>query len=897
VLLALALVVGLATAAPAVIVCESRDGTPPDETVVHVEIEAPAPGTVFPAAGACSLVVPITGTYYIQAPPTDFDIYIVIDMSGSTSNDSGADVNENGIFGEPADNIYQAEVAAAQNYVRGLDPAHARAAVISFNGTATLRHELSADLASVDAALEAMKMLSPGGGTAYLQAMRMVESEMNTRGDRVNRRQRVVFLSDGQPNEGFDEIHRESLRHADLGLVYDTFALGFTSSASLEDMAITTGGRFTYLPTPGDILGLLPDFVLDVPYAFDHVEDLAGTSGPVDHDPVTGTFEAQATLMPGTNIVTLYLRTDSEPPMRVECAIDLFLDAGLTADAGPDRSACPGEPVLLDASASGVTCPNRQYRWVDCLGVEVCPPSGDPTCLAAGSGTCSPYILEVTCVGEPCVATDMVNILPSPPPDALPAAVPACDLSAQLSCGTPQAGTTYAWDTDLAVDSDGDGSPANDVDLIGCDVRATWPSGSAHDVRLVATFDGSTCASFADLAVPLLPGPVVAPASVTGCARTAQLSCGAPDPGTTYTWDTDLAVDSDGDGSPGNDADATGCDVSAVWPDSGDRGVRVTARDGSGCLAGADLTVPVLADPIAAPSAVVGCAFSAQLSCGTAEAGVSYAWDVDVATDSDGDGDPTNDVDATGCDVPASWPSAGARTARLVATHDDRGCVTAGDVAVDIDEPAALRDIDGGACPGVTVDLSCGTPDPGATYWWDLDASVDADGDGDPANDVDATGCDVMASWPAGGTYEVRGWTRDARGCVAPTTAGLLAIVDDMPPGEVPDLRLRRSSDAVTLSWGSVPAAARYRLVRGTLDFMWSNDDYDHVADPAVGAGACDVTGLREVADPDDAATPDGWYYLVLAAAECSGDGGTGFGWDGRARFPRPGRIVSAGCP
>ena len=37
--------------------------------------------------------------------------------------------------------------------------------------------------------------------------------------------------------------------------------------------------------------------------------------------------------------------------------------------------------------------------------------------------------------------------------------------------------------------------------------------------------------------------------------------CGSPDPSPSYTWDLDLAVDSDGNTVPDDDVDATGCDI------------------------------------------------------------------------------------------------------------------------------------------------------------------------------------------------------------------------------------------------------------------------------------------------------------------------------------------------
>ena len=47
-----------------------------------------------------------------------------------------------------------------------------------------------------------------------------------------------------------------------------------------------------------------------------------------------------------------------------------------------------------------------------------------------------------------------------------------------------------------------------------------------------------------------------------------------------------------------------------------------------------------------------------------------FQWDTDVSVDSDGDGDPTNDVDYMGRWIEISYESGGSKTAKLTVLDD-----------------------------------------------------------------------------------------------------------------------------------------------------------------------------------------------------------------------------------
>lgn len=707
-------VVAVATVAAGAVVCEQVGGPPGEEVTVHLEIVDPSDGALIPPTSGCGTSVTISGTFFVDAPPPLYDFYVVLDASGSAGADSGADVDGDGNLGGPGDTIYLAEIAAAQAFVRALDPAASRVAVIRFNRDATLEHALSADLASVDARLEALKSNGPRWGTSYVDAMNAVEAEVIARGDRARRKQRCIFLSDGVPDENIDQVRTEAQQLADLDVVIDSFALGFPSSNALQEMANITGGTFTSLTNPGDIVALLPSFVPDTSYDFQAAGP--GAPGSVASDLDAGTFTATVPLLPGSNVVTLTLAATGAVPVTVECSLTLEAIEPMEARPQGPALACEGSLARLDASASVVNaCAAPLYRWLDCAGVEVCPPSSDPTCFVDACAGCDTFWLELACAGETCGYREPVTVacgrVAAPLPEAL-----ACWLSAQLSCGGLDPALDVAWDLDAWDDSDGNGIPTDDADLAGCDASASWPT----------------------------PGPRL-------------VTCRATDP-------------------------ATGCSSTATV-------------------------------------------------------------DVSVAS------------------------------------------------------PPDPRPLDGGACPGQGVLLSCGIPEPGAAYWWDLDAAADGDGDGDGTNDADAAGCDVTTSFAGTGLHDVSGWEEDASGCRRLVAAGTLDIDAGARPGETHDLRVSRSGESITLGWTPVPGASDYRALHGTLDSLWLARAYDHAADDDAGRGRCAVGGGRTHADPDDVSAQPDSYYLVTALNPCGGEGPAGQARSSAGDVERPGRIPSPSCP
>ena len=699
---------GFAAGARAQTTCTGSDGAAPVPTTATLSILSPASGSTLTTPG-CALSGEILGRWTITGPQMDHDFYIVIDRSGSTTGDSGADVNGNGILREAADNILRAELAAATAFVEAVPPDHGRVAIITFGSSAVLQQPLGS-VADALAALARLSTLTSSGGTSYTSAMTMVETEVGLRGNPATRQQRCLFLSDGRPGESLSTTDAAARRLAALGVLMDTFALGFDTSAALENMATITGGTFTPLDVPGDIVAVLPWFVPVTPSTFVALHLETGQVVPIDVRD-DGTFSIDVALQLGLNRIRLTLSVGDPPTVTVTCGIDVTLVQSLTADAGPDLVGCAGRPLTLTGMRSFVPCSSPRHRWLDCRGNPVCPPSADPTCLVT-CGSCDRYVLETWCAGEGCPRSDEVLVSCTRVPPPLPVQVRTCGLDVFVSCGPEPPGYESGWDLDQRVDTDRNGDPRDDADLIGCDQSLTLPA----------------------------PGS----ASVS------------------------------------------------AW-----------RRDPAACS-------------IAAPLVI-----------------------------------------SAATELP--------------------------------------RPLDGGACPGEALRLSCGLEPPGGRTEWDLDASTDSDGDGDRGNDADLIGCDVT-TWPADGPHAIRGWSIDAWGCRTLAASGTILVDGSIPPAEAWGLRLSKSAPDLDLRWQPVAAADRYRISRGTLWSLSFERAYDHVVDEPAGSGACAVSGetgtlAGEIAGPDD------FYYLVTSVSDCAGEGPTGFAWTRRVQPRRPPRAPSASCP
>jgi hypothetical protein len=321
---ALALVVA---ALPAVPPASRGAGEPaaPASTPVEILIESPKSGSAIQNRVDQA---PIRGSAVAGGKrPVDFDVMIVIDVSGSTKHASGVDVDRDGEIGvdphlellapgayppdvvstDPHDTILAAEVAAGHALLSTLDAdGRIRVGIVSFSGEmnpvtgARARYDqhdawldvpLTADFRRARAALDAILARGPYGGTNFAAGIRLAVTELaGLSGARSEPRPRakkvVLFLTDGlptfpigsgsTPDAGDTEAALNAARLAHkAGITINTYALGpsaLTNPIAATEVARITLGTFLGVQNPGDIISFLQGVT------FANIEDVVFTN-------------------------------------------------------------------------------------------------------------------------------------------------------------------------------------------------------------------------------------------------------------------------------------------------------------------------------------------------------------------------------------------------------------------------------------------------------------------------------------------------------------------------------------------------------------------------------------------------------------------------------------------
>jgi Mg-chelatase subunit ChlD len=244
--------------------------------------------------------------------PVEFDVMLVVDVSGSTKVASGADVDRDGELGfnpqfelvapgtyapdvvstDPHDTILAAEVAAGQALISNLEgQGRFRVGVISFSGEmnpvtgqrarydqqdAWLEIPLTPDLAAAKAALASILARGPHGGTNFAAGLRLAVQELASLSGaksqpRPAAKKVVLFLTDGlptfpigsgsAPDPGDTEAALNAARLAHkAGITVNTYALGpnaLTNPIAATEVARITLGHFLPVQNPGDIISFL----------------------------------------------------------------------------------------------------------------------------------------------------------------------------------------------------------------------------------------------------------------------------------------------------------------------------------------------------------------------------------------------------------------------------------------------------------------------------------------------------------------------------------------------------------------------------------------------------------------------------------------------------------------
>lgn len=353
----------------------AADGDPASAAAVKILVESPRSGEVVQNEVHQA---PIRGIAIASGErPIDFDVMVVIDISGSTRAASGVDVDGDGEVGtnpqldlnasgafpegtvstDPGDTILAAEIRAADALLATLPHGgRIRVGVLSFSGEmnpdtglrrrrdqedARLEVPLSSDFAAVRARLPDMLARGPYGATNFSAGLRLAVTELASLSGarsiaRPGAKKLVLFLTDGLPtfpigmgsvsDPGDVEAALAAARLAHrAGIAVNSYVLGpdaLTNPFAATEMSRITLGTFLPVQKPGDIVSFLQGT------SFANVDDVVFTnlttkeiSTDVSLSP-DGTFSGFVPVREGSNQVRITALASDGTSTSVDLALD-----------------------------------------------------------------------------------------------------------------------------------------------------------------------------------------------------------------------------------------------------------------------------------------------------------------------------------------------------------------------------------------------------------------------------------------------------------------------------------------------------------------------------------------------------------------------------------------------
>ena len=259
-----------------------------DEERVWLGVERPEEGHVRRSPVSLLQVSGWAGSF----EQAHLDVAIAIDVSHSTQNGSGVDVNGDGHVGDlgwrsrrslwsflrrphkssdPADSILSAELEAVRRLIDSLDANRTRVGIVTFWEDAQIRSSLGNTREEIDGALEFIAQSEPQGRTSMARAIEVSTEMLLTARDAPEERElAILLLSDDFPTvpppaEFAAQKAIQEARNANRHRIrIYSFALGVDArSATIESLALrevarVTHGVYTPLAEPGDIIQALP---------------------------------------------------------------------------------------------------------------------------------------------------------------------------------------------------------------------------------------------------------------------------------------------------------------------------------------------------------------------------------------------------------------------------------------------------------------------------------------------------------------------------------------------------------------------------------------------------------------------------------------------------------------
>lgn len=396
-----------------------------------IRVDSPAAGGVVESE---LFMAPLAGIATAAgADAAGFDVMIVMDVSKSTENASGADVDEDGNLGEdpqlglyaageypedvrstdPEDTVLHAEVKAARTLLDGLDPRRVRVGLVTFSGEvdlttgrqkspdqrdATLQVPLTQDFDQVRAALGRVLARGPNGATNFAAGLRLATNELaGMSGARSTPRPGakpiVLFLTDGTPSfpaglatesdPGDLEAAVAAARVAQAaGIRVNTYAVGtdaLTKPKAATEVARVTLGTFTPVQEPGAIAAALQAT------SFANVEDIGivnlttQESAPDVRLNPDGSFQAFVPVREGRNrvLVNALASDGSEANLEIEFDFHVTEKKGLERESELARLRKLNDELMRHLEAERIKRARRELRMQKA--VEIRAGSGEPS--------------------------------------------------------------------------------------------------------------------------------------------------------------------------------------------------------------------------------------------------------------------------------------------------------------------------------------------------------------------------------------------------------------------------------------------------------------------------------------------------------------------------------------
>ena len=399
---------------------------------VSVRVDSPAAGAVVESE---LFMAPLAGIASAAgADAQGYDVMIVLDVSESTRNASGADVDEDGKLGEdphlglfapgeyaddvystdPEDTVLHAEVRAAETLLDGLDARRVRVGLVTFSGAvdpatgrqrspdqrdATLEVPLTHDYAQLRTALKRVLAKGPNGATNFAAGLRLATQELAglsgaVSSPRPDARRVTLFLTDGVPSfpaglatesdSGDLEAAVAAARVAQsAGIRINTYAVGPDALAkpkAATEVARVTLGTYTPVLQPGAIAAALQTT------SFANVEDVGivnlttQESAPDVRLNPDGSFQAFVPVREGKNrvLVNALASDGSEANVEVEFDFRVAEKKGLEKQAELARLRRLNDELIRNLEAEKIKRARREQRMQRQLEIhaEPTPPGG-----------------------------------------------------------------------------------------------------------------------------------------------------------------------------------------------------------------------------------------------------------------------------------------------------------------------------------------------------------------------------------------------------------------------------------------------------------------------------------------------------------------------------------------